>query len=183
MGPTGSGKGTLEQYVLTQYPEIVIPITATTRSPRPGERHEKDYYFFSQEEFEKKEEEGFFLETATYGHNKYGTPRSEVLPRLEEGKLVLLEIEVQGVRQLQKLVPKEERLIVYIEAGSWEDMEQRVRSRAPITEEELEKRKHRYQDEVTFKPEADVVIDNSDGNLESAKKEFADLIESTLHAD
>ncbi|MDB5195221.1 MAG: guanylate kinase [Parcubacteria group bacterium] len=180
MGPTGSGKGTLERYALSLHPELVIPVTATTRAPRPGEIDTKDYYFFSHEEFDKKMSEGFFLETATYGQNKYGTPKHEVVPCLEEGKLVLLEIEVQGVRQLQKLIPKDDLLIVYIEAGSWEDMEQRVRSRAPITEEELAKRRHRYEDEVTFKPEADVMIDNRDGHLETAKKEFADLIESIL---
>lgn len=180
MGPTGSGKGTLEQHVLALHPEIVMPVTATTRAPRPGETDGKDYHFFTREEFEQKEQDGFFLETATYGGNYYGTPKSEVLPALDSGKLVLLEIEVQGVRQLCKLIPSEERLIVYIDAGSWEDMERRVRARAPISEEELEKRRKRYEDELSFKAEADEIIHNSDGELASAKVAFADLIQSVL---
>lgn len=181
MGPTGSGKGTLEQHVLSLYPQIIIPITATTRAPRPGEENGKHYHFFTREEFEQKRDEGFFLETATYGTNYYGTPKHEVLPHLENGELVLLEIEVQGVRQIRHMLPKNQLIIVYIEAGSWEDMERRVRERAPISDEELEKRRQRYDDELTFKPEVDVVIDNQEGKLEDAKKQFADLIQSALN--
>ncbi len=180
MGPTGSGKGTLEAHVLALHPEMVMPVTATTRTPRPGERDTKDYYFFTREQFEQKIAEGFFLETATYGGNYYGTPKSEVVPALEAGKLVMLEIEVQGVRQVCDLIPKEDRIIVYVDVESWEDLERRVRARAPITEEELAQRKSRYEDEVSFKPEADVVICNPDGELTAAKDAFADLIQSVL---
>jgi guanylate kinase len=180
MGPTGSGKGTLERHILDLFSEVVMPITATTRAPRPGEVDKKDYYFFARDEFEQKEQEGFFLETATYGGNYYGTPKDEVLPRLADGKIVLLEIEVQGVRQVRDLIPKEDRVIVYVDAGSWDHMEKRVRARAPITEEELAKRKIRFEDEETFKPEADVIIQNHDGGLPEAKQAFADLIESVI---
>ena len=180
MGPTGSGKGTLEAHVLALHPEIVMPVTATTREPRPGEIDTKDYYFFTREEFEQKAAEGFFLETATYGGNYYGTPKAEVLPALEAGKLVLLEIEVQGIRQLCTIIPAEDRIIVYVDAGSWDDMERRVRARAPMSEEELEKRKKRYEDELSFKAQADKIIYNNDGELAGAKAAFADLIQSVL---
>ncbi len=180
MGPTGSGKGTLEAHVLSLYPEVVVPVTSTTRAPRPGEVNEKDYYFFSKEEFEQRIADGWFLEWAIYGDNYYGAPKHEVIPAIEAGKLVLLEIEVQGVRKVCEIIPKEDRVIIYVEAGSWEDMERRVRSRAPITDAELEKRRKRYFDEVTFKPQADIVIENLDGKLEEAKKQIADFI-GTIH--
>lgn len=181
MGPTGSGKGTLIDHACSLYPEIVVPVSATTRSPRPGDVHGKHYHFLSEEEFKADIEKGLFLEWAIYGGNYYGTPKSEIMPRLDAGKLILLEIEVQGVRQLRDLLPKEQRVIVYIDGGSWDEIVERVRARAPITDAELEKRKARYDDEITFKSEADVMIENHDGGLEAAKKQFIDLVESVLH--
>jgi guanylate kinase len=180
MGPTGSGKGTLEKHVKELHPEIVLPVSATTRAPRPGEKDGDHYHFLSREEFEKHIAEDYFLEYASYGGNYYGTPKNEVLPRLANGEIMLLEIEVQGVRQVRDLISKEDRIIVYVDAGSWEHMEKRVRARAPITEEELAKRKVRFEDEETFKPEADVIIQNQDGRLPEAKQAFADLIESVI---
>lgn len=182
MGPTGSGKGTLTRHALSLHPDIYIPVSATTRAPRPGEVDGREYTFLTKEQFEDKIAHGYFLEHAVYGGNYYGTPKTEVLPHLEAGELIVLEIEVQGVRQLRDLIPSEERLIVYIDAGSWESMEARIRSRAPITDEEVAKRRKNFEDEDTFKSEADVIINNRDGKMEEAKKEFADLIESLMKA-
>ena len=93
---------------------------------------------------------------------------------------MLLEIEVQGVRQVLASMPKDEVVTVYVDAGSWEDLEQRIRARAPITDDELEKRRKRFDDELTFKPEATYIVRNGNGELEQAKKHFLEII-SMVH--
>lgn len=176
IGPTGSGKSTLLAYLHEQMPELVFPISCTTRTIRPGEVVGEKYFFITKEEFEKREAQGDFLEWAVYGGNYYGTLKSEILPAIEAGKTVVREVEVQGARQIQELLPEEKLKILFINAGSWENLEKRVRARAPITEVELLARRKRYEDETTFMHEADVVVDNSDGGLEQAKKDLVGAI-------
>lgn len=180
IGPTGSGKGVLIEHVSKLHPEIVLPVSCTTRTPRPGEQNGREYYFLTEEEFKKRVTAGDFLEWAQYGGNFYGTPKSEVLVHLAEGKLVLLELEVQGARQIREVIPQERLAIIYIHAGTWEELERRIRARAPITEEELEKRRNRYDDEVSFQTKATYVVENPDGGVEQAKKDFANIIDSLL---
>lgn len=178
MAPMGSGKGTLERYIFTQFPDLLFSVSCTTRAPRPGERDGKEYYFISREEFETKISAGEFLEWAEFGGNLYGTLKAELLQPLENGKIILNEIELQGIEQIKKLIPAENRTIIYVEAGDWDALVRRALSRAPISEEELNKRRKRYEHEVAAKPYADVVIDNRDGKLESAQKEFVAVIEN-----
>ncbi len=172
VGPTGSGKSALLSHLYAQMPEIVSPVSCTTRAPRPGEVSGEKYYFISKEEFEQREDRGDFLEWAVYGGNYYGTLKSEIVPAIEAGKLVVREVEVQGARQIQKMIPKERLSVIFINAGSWDNLEKRVRARAPITEVELLARRKRYEDETTFMQEADVVVENPDGGLEQAKQDF-----------
>lgn len=176
VGPSGSGKGSLIQYIRSVYPEILFSVSCTTRDMRPGEVDGVNYYFVSREEFQRRIDAGEFLEWAQYGGNLYGTLKSEVLPVLEAGGVILLEIEVQGVHQIQQLIPKEQLHTIFIDSGSWDDLEARIRSRAPISDEELEKRRMRYLAEVPFKDEADVVITNPDGGLTSAKEQFENIV-------
>ncbi|MDO8518055.1 MAG: guanylate kinase [bacterium] len=177
IGPTGSGKSVLLAYLHKQMLELVFPISCTTRTMRPGEIAGEKYYFINKEEFEQRENRGDFLEWAVYGGNYYGTLKSEILPAIELGKTVVREVEVQGARQIQKLLPKEKLKVLFIDAGSWEQLEKRVRARAPITEVELLARRKRYEDETTFMVEADRVVDNLDGGLEQAKKDFVAAIQ------
>ncbi len=169
IGPTGSGKSVLMSYVHEQFPEIVFPITYTTRERRPGVEN-SSYRFISVEEFETMKNAGEFLEWAQFGNNFYGTSKSEIIDALAEGKILMKEMEVQGVRQVQDLLPADELVLMYIDAGSWEELEKRVRARAPITEDELAKRKHRYEDELPFKELSHYVIENLPGKLEDAKQ-------------
>ncbi len=178
IGPTGSGKGTLLAYVREKIPGLVFPVSCTTRAPRPGEKEGQTYFFVSLEEFKRRVEAGEFLEHASYGGNQYGTLKSEILPRVEEGKVVIREVEVQGARQIQKTMPPELLRIVYVDAGSWEDLERRVRARAPIGQPELEARRTRYEDETSFKSQASVIVSNPDGKIEEAKQAFLEAIES-----
>jgi guanylate kinase len=172
IGPTGSGKGTLLAYVREQIPTLIFPVSCTTRAMRPGEVSGQTYYFVSPEEFERRVQAGEFLEWAEYGHNRYGTLKSEIIPALEEGKTVIREIEVQGARQIQQLLPPENLRIIYIDAGSWEELERRIKARAPIGAPELEARRKRYEDETSFKAQAAAVIRNPDGGLAKAKEDF-----------
>jgi len=105
-GPSGVGKGTLISRLLERVPELELSVSATTRPPRPGEQHGADYHFMSEDEFDKLAREGKLLEHATYAGRRYGTPRAEVEPRLAGGTSVVLEIEVQGARQVRETMPE-----------------------------------------------------------------------------
>ena len=177
-GPTGSGKSVLLNYVYEYFPNLVFPSSYTTRERRPSNEN-SSYKFLSTEEFENLVTSDGFLEWAQYGANYYGTPKDEVLDALVEGKILLKEIEVQGVRQIQEKLPGDV-VLIYIDAGSWEELEQRIRARAPISEEELEKRKKRYEDEVTFKDVSDFVIANPSGKLEEAKAALKSALTSII---
>ena len=172
VGPTGSGKGSLEAHVHTVMPDIYWSISCTTRTPRPGETDGDRYFFVSKEEFKTREQAGEFLEWAQYGGNYYGTLKSQVLPMLAEGKTVMREVEVQGARQIAQVVLKGQLRIIFIDAGSWESLERRVLARASMGEAELLARRKRFEDEMSFMLQADVVVKNPDGGLEQAKKDF-----------
>lgn len=177
MAPTGSGKGTIIKSALEKFPELKTTVSCTTRQKRPMEAEGKDYYFLSTIEFEKKIENEEFLEWAFFGQNRYGTLKSEIIPRLEKGEMVIVEIEVQGVEQLFKLLPKENFTVVYIEAGGWENLKKRALSRAPMSDLELKERHERYLIETASKDLADKIIDNSTADVSEAKREFFQLIE------
>lgn len=176
MAPMGSGKGTLIRHALEVLPELKTTVSCTTRSVRPGEVDGREYHFISPEEFDRKVEAGEFLEWAHFGLNRYGTLKSEIMPALESGQIVVVEMEVQGVEQLHKILPKENMTAVYIEAGGWDVLKARALARAPIDEVELEKRHERYLAEIEFKQHADVIIDNSSNDFTSAKEDFIALI-------
>jgi guanylate kinase len=137
-GPSGVGKGTLIAKLLAAVPELVLSVSATTREPRPGEVEGRDYYFLSPEEFQRRVEAGEFLEHATYSGNRYGTLRSEVDRRLAGGRSVVLEIEVQGARQIRDSVP--EAVQVFIAPPDLEALRERLAARATDSSEQIEAR-------------------------------------------
>lgn len=143
---------------------------------RPGERNGEVYHFVSDEAFDAKVAEDGFLEWAEYSGNRYGTPKSEVLPFLAEGKTVLKEMDVQGVRLVRTALPREQVAVIFVSAGPWEGLEKRIRARAPITEEELEKRRERYEDELSYRTEADFEVENLEGGLDEAKAHIEALV-------
>jgi len=143
---------------------------------RAGEIDGDQYFFLAKEEFERRIAAGDFLEWAHFGENLYGSLKSEILLPLQEGKTLLLELDVQGVRSLQKMIPSEQIITIFVDAGSWAELERRVRARAPISDSELAKRKKRYEDEVTFKDEATHVVVNATGKLDEAKREIDAII-------
>jgi guanylate kinase len=177
VGPSGSGKSALLAHLAQQMPDIIFPVSCTTRAMRPGEIDGEKYHFVTKDEFERRREAGEFLEWAPYGGNYYGTLKSQILGPLAEGRVIMREVEVQGARQIQKLISPESLRIIFIHAGSWENLERRIQARAPITEVELLARRKRYEDETTFKDQAHTTILNFDGGLEEAKKAFVAAIQ------
>lgn len=176
MAPTGSGKSELVKYVKATFPDVYFSVSCTTRPMRDGEIDGVNYYFLTREEFQSKIERGDFLEWAEFGGNLYGTLKSEIVDRLQNGQVVLDEIELQGVEHLKPLIPEDHRTIVYIDAGGWEVSKRRVLRRGSMSEEELELRHARYLEEEKAKPEADVIIANPDGKLDEAKATFGAVI-------
>lgn len=181
VGAAGSGKGVLIQRAKELHPEITFAVSSTTRAMRPNEKDGQPYRFLTKEEFEARIAAGEFLEWAAIDGGKlYGTPKAEVMPRLEEGKLVLKEMEPQGIDQVRKLLPKENLVTIYIDAGSWESLARRVQGRAPISDEELESRRLRYEYERVFKDEADYVVENFDGKFKAADADFEAILQKLL---
>ena len=180
MGPTGSGKGTLVKHVQENFSELKFAVSATTRKKRPGETNGVEYYFLTNDEFEQKVKNNEFLEWAEFSGNKYGTLKIEILERLEDGYVVLNEIELQGVQQLLPLVQKANRTLVYVEAGEWKSLRDRALSRAPISEEHLALRHERYLEEIQMKPYADVIIHNEHGQLEDSKQQMVEVVQTVF---
>lgn len=180
VGAAGSGKGVLIRRATELHPEIVFPVSATTRAVRPQEVDGTHYHFITKEEFQSRIEEGQFIEWATTDGNFYGTPRSEIVPPLEAGSLILEEMDVKGVRQILDLIPRENIATVYIDAGGWETLAQRIQERAPISPEELDSRRQRFEYERKFREEADFVVENFDGKFTEADAAFEAIIQSLL---
>lgn len=137
-GSSGVGKGTLIQEFLKKAENIFLSVSSTTRKAREGEIHGVNYFFTSKEDFEKDAQNGAFLEWAEFGGNKYGTNKNRVLDALNSGKNVLLEIEVQGAKQVKEKMP--EAVMIFILPPSREELESRLRGRKTETEEAIQKR-------------------------------------------
>ncbi len=163
-GPSGVGKGTLMRLLLSRHPELNYSISATTRTPRRGEVEGKDYYFISRSQFQKLIEKGEFLEWAEFADNLYGTPRKPVIDLMKSGKLVLLEIELEGARQIRATFP--ELLSIFILPPSFDELEKRIRGRKKDSEEAISRRLKRAKEEIDCASEFHIQIVNDD--LETA---------------
>ncbi|BAY28303.1 guanylate kinase [Nostoc carneum NIES-2107] len=159
-GPSGVGKGTLMRVLLQRHPELYYSVSMTTRSPRPGEINGKNYYFVSRSKFEQLVAQGEFLEWAEFAGNYYGTPREVVLNQVNSGKLVVLEIELEGARQIRASFPSAHS--IFILPPSFEELEKRIRGRAQDSEEAIARRLRRAQEEIQAADEFDVQIVNDD---------------------
>ena len=177
-GPSGVGKGTLIRGLLERLPELKLSVSATTRDPRPGERHGLDYHFLTPEEFDRRVAAGDFLEHATYSGNRYGTLRSEVERRLAEGRPVVLEIEVQGARQVRAAMP--EAVAVFIAPPSPEALRARLIGRGTDTPEQVDERMRTAERELEAGPEFAHVVVND--RLEQATDDLARIVRRSLGA-
>ena len=161
---------------LKAIPELAYSVSATTRDSRPGEEDGVDYIFLSRGEFERWIEEGRFLEWAEYSGNLYGTPEQKVEEFLDEGKSVILELELQGARQVQ--IKRPDAVMVFVRAPSLEETRRRLTGRATETEEALESRLATAVGEVAAAHEFDHEVVNDD--RERACKDMIEKMESIV---
>lgn len=158
-GPSGVGKGTVVSEVLRHRDDIWLSVSATTRPPRPGERDGEQYFFVSHDRFAQMAQDGELLEWASFAGNSYGTPRQPVTAHLASGP-VLLEIELQGARQVRQTMP--ECVLVFLAPPSREELQRRLRGRGTEDEDAVAARLARADDELAAQTEFDHVIHNDD---------------------
>ena len=160
-GPTAVGKGTVSADIRERYPEVWLSVSVTTRPPRPGEIDGKHYWFVSPSEFDRMVAEDELIESAVvHGVHRYGTPRRPVEEALREGRPALLEIDLQGARQVKRAMPG--ALFVFLAPPSWEELVRRLVGRGTETAEERERRLDTARLELASEPEFDVTIVNDD---------------------
>ena len=158
-GPTAVGKRPVPAEVRATHPEVCISVSATTRRPRPGEVNGVHYWFVSEEEFDRMVVEGELLEWAVvHRAARYGTPRGPVEQALSAGRPAMLEIDLQGARQVRTTMP--EALFVFLKPPSWEELVRRLVGRGTETEEERARRLETATEELAAEPEFDVTIVN-----------------------
>jgi guanylate kinase len=175
-GPSGVGKGTLIRGLLERMPQLELAVSATTRRPRPGERDGVDYHFLTSGDFEQRVRDGAFVEHATYSGNRYGTLRSELDRKLAAGAPVVLEIEVQGARQVRETMP--EAVQVFIAPPSPEALRARLVGRGTDDAEQVEERLRTAERELEAQPEFAHVVVND--RLEQATQELIAIVQAAL---
>jgi guanylate kinase len=175
-GPSGVGKGTLIRGLLERLPELELSVSATTRAPRPGEENGVDYHFLTPEQFDARVRAGDFVEHARYSGNRYGTLRSELERRLAEGASVVLEIEVQGARQVRGAMP--EAVAVFITPPSEGALRARLLSRGTDSPEQVDQRLRTAEGELEAQPEFAHVVVND--RLEQATDELVSIVRAAM---
>jgi guanylate kinase len=175
-GPSGVGKGTLIRGLLDRVPGLELSVSATTRKPRPGERDGVDYHFMSDAEFDRHVAAGDFVEHASYSGNRYGTVRSELDRRLRAGVPVVLEIEVQGARQVREALP--EAVAVFIAPPSVEALGARLIGRGTDATDQIARRLRTAEQELEAQPEFAHVVVND--RVEQATEELEQIVRKTL---
>lgn len=158
--PSGTGKGTVISRIFELRDDVELSVSATTRKPRSGEENGKHYYFLTAEEFDSMIEKNQFLEYAVYAENKYGTPLPPVLDKINNGKNVILEIEVQGFKQVKEKMA--EAVSIFIIPPTLDELERRLRSRGTDSEEVVLKRLAIARSELAMSENYDYVVVNDD---------------------
>jgi guanylate kinase len=175
-GPSGVGKGTLIRGLLERVPALELSVSATTRAPRRGEQDGVDYHFLTDGQFDERLAHGDFLEHAEYSGNRYGTLRSELQKRLDAGTPVVLEIEVQGARQVREAIP--DAVAVFIAPPSPEALRTRLEGRGTDGPDAVQARLQTAERELEAQPEfAHAVVNDS---LDDATTELAAIVAAVL---
>ena len=177
-GFSGAGKGTLMKALLEKYPEnYALSISATTRNPREGEVNGREYFFLTKEEFEKKIANGELIEYAKYVENYYGTPRDYVEEKLNEGKDVILEIEIQGALKVKEVFP--DTLLLFVTPPTAAELKGRLVGRGTETMDVIESRMSRACEEAEGMDQYDYLIVNDD--LDRCVEEMHRIIRGEHH--
>lgn len=173
-GPSGVGKGTVCTEYVKEHDDCALSVSATTRAPREGEKDGVNYYFIGEDEFVKKIGDGGFLENAVFCGNRYGTPKEPVLKMLEDGKDVILEIEVQGAMQVRSSYP--EGVFVFVLPPDMKTLEDRLRGRNTESSDVIAKRLARAREEFNFIDKYNYVLLND--TVENAVRRLGDIIKA-----
>lgn len=172
-GPTAVGKGTVAADIRRHHPEVWISVSVTTRRPRPGEVHGRHYWFIDDEEFDRLTAADALLEWAVvHGAARYGTPRAPVEEALAEGRLALLEIDLQGARQVREKMPG--ALFVFLTPPSWDELVRRLVGRGTEDEVERQRRLETARQELAAEAEFDVTLVNTE--VHAASEELVTLM-------
>ncbi|KAF7561544.1 hypothetical protein G7046_g2596 [Stylonectria norvegica] len=174
-GPSGVGKGTLIKMLFQRHPEIfTLSVSHTTRSPRPGEQDGVDYHYVTKEAFRELIAQDKFVENAQFGSNLYGTSKATIEEQTAKGKVVVLDIEIEGVKQVK--ASDIEARFVFVSPPSIEELEARLRGRGTETEQSIQQRLNRAQEELAYSKSAsfDKIITND--NLDQAYRELDEYI-------
>ncbi len=171
-GFSGAGKGTVMKALTAKYDKYALSISATTRNPRPGEENGREYFFVSNEEFEKLIKENGLIEHAGYVDHYYGTPRKFVEDQLDAGKDVILEIEIQGALQIKEQYP--EAVLLFIMPPSAKELKKRLTGRGTETEEVIAQRLKRAKEESVGIEKYDYIVVNDD--LDECVEQVHDII-------
>jgi guanylate kinase len=168
VGPSGVGKGTLVRRLRARHPEFYFPPSATTREPRENEKIGEQYFFISDERFEKMKSAGEFLETATvHTAEKYGTLRAPIEDAVAAGKIVIREVDIQGLKSIAQNLEREKFSAIFISPPSFEILEKRIYKRQPgIAAEELERRLDSARKEIAKKSLADFEVVSGENEIE-----------------
>lgn len=157
-GFSGAGKGTVMKKLMSEYDNYALSISATTRTPRPGEQDGREYFFKTVEEFETMIENNQLIEYAKYVGNYYGTPKEYVEKMLDEGKDVILEIEMQGTMKVKEMMP--ETVLVFITPPTAEELKKRLEGRGTEDSETIKARLKRASEEVVYMDKYDYLLIN-----------------------
>ncbi|MFD3451264.1 guanylate kinase [Streptomyces sp. NPDC058691] len=171
-GPSGVGKSTVVAHMRTVHPEVWLSVSATTRRPRPGEEHGVHYFFADGDEFDKLVANGELLEWAEFAGNRYGTPRQAVLQRLDAGEPVLLEIDLQGARQVRESMPDAQ--LIFLAPPSWDELVRRLTGRGTEPPEVIERRLEAARIELAAETEFDTTLVNT--SVEDVARELLALM-------
>lgn len=161
-GPSGAGKSSVISALLSRNPRLVFSVSATTRPRRPDEVHGRDYYFVSEEEFDRLLAQGALLEWTVYQGYRYGTPRAEVVDRLKQGLDVVLNVEVHGARAIRQANLGFPVVLIFLVPPSWEELVRRVRARGTENEAALAERLRIAKAELQRIPEFDYLVVNDE---------------------
>lgn len=166
VGPSGSGKGTVIEHLKAKYKGFVYPVSYTTRQPREGEVDGEVYHFVSKDEFERMIKDDELLEYAVvHSNNYYGTSKKDILDRLEEGAVVVREVDIQGFQAIKELIPAENLVSIFMKVSDLEDLEQRILRRGALSDEELERRLDSAKKELAQADDCNYQIENKWGEI------------------
>lgn len=180
-GPSGVGKGTVIRFLRERYKDFIFPISCTTREKRPGEKDGVTYHYISKKEFEKGIKEGDFLEWAmVHQTNYYGTPKKPIVDALKKGKVVLREVDVQGARSIQKIVPAKNLVTIFIKAESKKKLLDRIAKRGELPEEEVKRRMESARKEIDTADEFDYQVWNYENRVEDCVADVVEILEKEM---